>query len=561
MVSWAYTKVAALAAFAAVANAGANPFPPTIAKYNDSGAVCSFLKASPKDQASISLYIDNFENVGDTKLKELTFPVLILKYTDIVNFTNLLPAEVYNEMYSEKDIGKIQAYDGLVNFETNKFDLKLYKDYKEIDDKVIFNDYIALDTPDHKDSSHVDINFKVDRSGLYCVYIAPPTTLGLSELTVPITFKNPYGTLPYVLYVQYTQQKWLVIIGLAIFAYLFNYILRFKVGDDFSNLNSISLISRTVVFYVLIPYIILAATLAIIGFFENRYVSSRFWDTLYDLHTSALVIFTIVLNFFICLFAMGYGVVYYHRGNSRNYRMIPKRLFLKAKILLYVNLAAAILLRLFALVDTKKASTLDFASTGSEMPHISTDSKLLTIIFAAVASITGIMPFIWFIVSLVYYFKTKKVINTFPPSTDTEAPGSNSNEKTLTAFRRSILVIFVLPIATMLVIFPIYFHRVYKMMQGSMPDHIPKERETLELMILQVHIAESIWLDTKNWLLLFWAHYLNFFILVILIYFIWIKENNGLIVDPNANDPIEYADVAQYEISDDEGEATDDSPR
>lgn len=48
------------------------------------------------------------------------------------------------------------------------------------------------------------------------------------------------------------------------------------------------------------------------------------------------------------------------------------------------------------------------------------------------------------------------------------------------------------------------------------------------------------------------SSWVYFFTAVIAIFFIWIKDNNGLIIDRNVDDPIEYANVSQFDVSDSE---------
>ncbi|KAK6205168.1 uncharacterized protein RJT21DRAFT_13659 [Scheffersomyces amazonensis] len=502
-------------------------FTPHVNDYDINGASCGLVKkiSGSKDPAFIHAYVDNLYTTDESLIPTLKFPIIIFKYTDIANFTNLPTFTKYDSLYKED---KAELYKDLVDFETNKFKLDLAKD-AQFNEADIYNDYITLDNKD--DSEHIDVIFPVERSGFYCVYIAPPTDQSLTSVTIPVTFKNSYGNLGFTYYLENTQRIYVIIIACVFFGYLLNYILQFKVDDDFKNLNSVSLISRVLVFFVVLPYIFLNIYLWFIFFLLNRISESYLLNVLANFGIALGSTFQVVLNYFTLLFAMGYGVIYYHNGNSKNYRMMPQKSLSHASYLLIANL---VLLIAFIFLDINAVKANPFVNNRTDVEN----SKFVTRAHSALGFILSIISFLWLILSIVNYFKTKKIISKFPTGT---------NDKLITAFRRSILVIFVLPV---FIFFLSVGVLIYKLLHNiKLPTQGVSD---LEMEVFQIKIMETSLLESSGLLFVIWSEKLTFFLTIGLMYAIWVKDNTGVIYDPNANDPIEYADVSQYEISDEE---------
>lgn len=522
---------------------------PTIAHFKNSGAVCQLVTLKPSRPGTISLLIGS---VTSDKSKDEIYkvPVLIFKFSDLRNFTNLGPAEAYNELYSQGKDGKIEVYNNLVNFKDLRFDLNLYKDYESIDEAEIYNGYV---TTDKTDKDHYLIFFTPQRSGFYCVYVAPQVDLEISDLDIPIVFKSSTGYLNPIQYLVYSLEKILAVLGIFLFGYLLNYILKFKIGQDFKNMNSISLISRGIIFYLLLPYIFLVICSVFVYFLQNNWYTSALAVLV---HLSSILfalsfLFEVVFRYFILLFSMGYGVIYYHKGNSRNYRVIPARLLNRAKWLLIINSVAGLI---FAILSDSwgdvNSSPLKQYS-GLSVSNLPTNSSFIRYLTLVVSTIVGFAPLVWFSLSIYYYFQTKKVIAKFTP---VEEQGGFSNDQITSAFRKSILVIFVLPVFVFLLVGLLYVWRVVKMVKGHPIGDFPEERVPAEVLAYTILLTEQLLLDKRSWLGLIWTGILYLYFQIVLVYFIWIKGNNGIIVDSEGQDPIAYADVSQYEISEDENE-------
>ena len=118
--------------------------------------------------------------------------------------------------------------------------------------------------------------------------------------------------------------KYVIVLAIILFIYLLNYILKFKVGKDFKDLDSVSVISKAVIFsfipiyscqFLYVDWVIL----------ENNFFDTSKDSMLMNLAKQGAQFLSIAFNTYtICillLFSMGYGVIYYHNGNSHRYRL------------------------------------------------------------------------------------------------------------------------------------------------------------------------------------------------------------------------------------------------
>lgn len=504
------------------------------------GASCSPIKYTPnsKLQASISLEIEEAAVAKKDSKKDLKIPVLIFRYTDILNFTSIPPVDEYfydyEYFYGSAPAKEKEAFlKDLVNFDQNKFILNLEKGNKLHKDRI-FNDYI---TPDPKDTKHSKATLPIYESGVYCVYIAPPTNIDIKELTIPLNYQNSYGYLPYTEYLIYTQYKYIIAIGLVLAGYLFNYILNVRVGKDFKNLNSISIISKAVIFYLLVPIVLIFIATWFVCFIQNRYVPSGRHAGIFKLLKMTLTWaeynYLILLRFFLLLFAMGYGVIYYHNNGHKNYRELPARSMNKAVSLLIINVGMFSVREFLDYFGESIQSAMYGAVFSGDVAHINPHLNLsfIFIIHQVLNIGCEVFPFIWFVITLVHYFKTKKTIAKFPPLSTDSDESINANERVLKSFRQSILIIFVLPIVLG---FILGFIIAYHMINSHAYDFDGFDfngRESIALLVLEIKALEILTFDKFTILPAVWISILNVYLIIILLYVIWIRNNNGLAMD------------------------------
>jgi len=505
----------------------------------DYGASCSPIKYTPnsKMQASIELHIEQLESEDRSTLKDLKIPVLIFRYTDILNFTSIRPIEDYYYDYSYYfNEGSVDDqknfYKDVVDFKQNKFRLDLNNGHKLNKDRI-YNDYLTIDS---KDGNHMKAVLPVYESGIYCAYIATPVDSGIKKLSIPVNYQNSYGYLPYIQYIVYTQYKFIFTIGLLLTAYLFHYIIKFKVGKDFKNMNSISIISKALIFYLLIPILFLTIGDWFIDFIQNNYISSGRNASIFKFFKMTITWmdynFNIMLRFFILLFAMGYGVIYYHNNANQNYREMPARLVNKAVILFVVNVclfSVRELLDYFG--DSIESAMYGYAfSNGMQQmnPHFNPTSIFM--VHQIINLACEIFPLIWFVLSLIHYFKTKKTIAKFPPIPATTEGSVDANSRIIKSFRQSILILFVLPVflASIFGAFMVY-HVIHSNEYLDIPNTTGSE--DIAQLVISIKMLEILTFDKSAILPAVWVSVLNVYLTIVLIYAIWIRNDNELVME------------------------------
>lgn len=493
--------------------------------YQDQGVYCDLVSYDNKREASIGLRVDQLK-LKDEKLADtLKIPALILRYAHATNFSNMVSIEQFGKEYSAKK--------DLIPVKENKFDLKLADSSDKVDESKIFNGYLTK-----KDGAH----FKVKESGVYCVYIEPPTDVGISDLTIPIRITNSHGYLEYLKYVPYSQNKYGILIGLALTGFLFHYIVKNKLGENFQNLNEISLISKGVILFALIPFVITLIINTIVSFLSNTFSPSDSPSrllTFFALGSNYISnIYGNFSNYLLLIFSMGFGVIYYHKGSSRNYRKFPARL---NKISLYLLIISTVLTTaIFFVILLSGNGDLDNA-------FMATDSNSL--VSNVLMPLASAYYLVWFGFTFVYYFKTKKILSKFPPVDPNDGSAPEKNSKTISSFRRSILFIFLLPLVSMLVFIGLYAYRLYNFTFASNDlGMLNPDSSLLQYSVFSVKTMEMVLFDKLYLIGGQWLGYLNVYFTIIAVYFFWIKDNNGLVIDS----PPDYDEVSRFDISDDE---------
>lgn len=516
--------------------------------FDSHGAVCSLIKYNPssKHQAAISLYINGIEGTDQSAFQDVKIPVLIFRYLHAANFTDLVPLDEYVRKYRTR-LDKSKTPDPLPVAD-GKFKLSLATGYEKIDKEKIWNDYLTTISKDGSDESHVDIKLPIVESGYYCVYVAPPTDRGLSKIEIPVKFYNSYGNLSYLRYIIYSQLKYAIILGLVLAAFLIYSILKYKVGKDFSNLNNVSLISKGVIFYILLPYVGILILKLIVEGACNHYAPTDEPSFFLDFFRLGLSwcedAFQVFLEYILLIFVMGFGVIYFHKGTSRNYRKFPTYLTKLSIRLLAITLLILTITKL--LEHYTHTFTIVINDDGlndqiNTLTGIQSKSRLFYHIFSVISSFLSVA---WFILTIIYYFKTKKTINSFPPIDSSSEGSSDANSRIIKSFKRSILIIFFIPF-TLGVFFVIFsLIRLFKSFNGA---GYTSGSDRIQNTFIFFEAQEMIVFNKKVMVPMSWLGFSNVFLTVLAIYAIWIKDNNGLIID-NQN----YTEEPEFEISDDE---------
>ena len=507
-------KLLAILTLSAFTSAG------SVSNFQDFGAACSYLNSKESLPSKFTLRVDLAEDV--------TVPYLIFHYRDLLNFTNVPTMGSYFSKYEGSD-SRQKLYEQVL--EDGEFKLALNEGF-ELDQDKIWKGKVEKKAKRDDDSSESGVLIElIPKSGVYCMYIAPPP-----NTSVHLAVKQSHGYLPYINYLMYSQNKIAILIAIGLFAYLLHYTIQFKIGPNFSNLNSLSLISRAMVFYVLPPFILLWFIDLISGFVKNHVAeNNNYFFHLMDFSTVWLnQVISVMLQLFILLFSMGYGVIYCLR-ESQNYLNIPRNSQYIASALFFGNIVA-ISLWLLQLLFSRTRDPFSVLDNGI-VSRLNFENKL--IVFNLFVSI---FPLLWFITSMVFYFKTKKTLAKFPPVSSLEENAVVKNNQTVTSFRRSILVIFVLPVFISFLGIGIGIYKMLNSDMSSLTDLIPQTPQSpskqamLESVLMVAQMEMTLLTGFLVWAV--WTNYLNLFLTIGLIFAIWIKTNAGIVLVDEGFDEI-----------------------
>lgn len=375
----------------------------------DNGAICRWVQAKPNnDDSYIKLLVD--ETTAEYKI-----PGLIFNYEDIVNFALVPIVENFTDLYP-----------------TNKSEL--YPKMLDADGQFVVDaaDGHSVDTLGFWNGViDKEIIFPVADSGIYCVYIAPDP-IKVSDFELPVHFQSFYGNLDYSDYLSYKILQWNFIVLVASIAAL-QYFLRVKDTKGSRGLTPVEAVSNTLILLTLIPYIVEFLLVLLNLFIQNNLVAP------YQ-KTSFITIFRHICYFVmrICsvfdmyvalLFSMGLGVIYYYNDDAPNYRKFPLDWFKIATSFLLAHVLLTFLLDLFM-------------EWGGTVTSIGTTEPILTMSDAIfLFYMMYKFDFFWFILSVFFYFKTKKRITTaFSPNSDI-----GSTDNIVWAFKWTALAIWIIP--------------------------------------------------------------------------------------------------------------------
>lgn len=468
---------------------------------------------------------------------DLKIPVMLFRYDDILNFTTLPSMEEYRKGYAFNYSSTKLNWDNyflkdVVDFEENKFILDLYEGHNKIDRKRIYNGYLDVE----KKNRHSAVILNVFESGVYCAYIAPPIDRGIKMMIAPVkTFRSEFISSK-MLYANYSQTKYTLGIGILLAVYLINHISKF-IRDRQCDIRKIPIISKAVIFYVLLPFLSFISLEWIVIFIEihcnlNR-SKIRFYEYFRLTYQWIQPNWDILLRLYVLLFAMGYGVIYYIRGASRTFSKMPKRTMTLAWSLFIINIIV---------------TNIDHVHEN----HITSlkSCQLLTVyketfefICMLCSTCSFIFPSIWNFASFYYYFKTKNVIKQLPPKA-TETEGIDMNIRILTAFKHSQLIIAISPLIPLLSLI-ISGARTLVLLVLSLDTFISGEmilsveRSSREELIFLVKLENYKLLHLMKIAMVSfetWPRAIKIYVTIGLIYMIWIRTNNAFVIEDEKED-------------------------
>lgn len=451
--------------------------------------------------AFIKLHVEDFVTPQKESTKPLRLPTLVIHLTDIFNFTNIPLMEDFNGLSKDKKSRLI---------EEDKFMLIPKKDYNQ---QELLNSYLSLE-----DDDHGVLTFNVEKSGFYCVYIVPPPEL--SELKVPLIYHNSYGLLNYFEYVIYSQSAyWIIILALITFVLFRN--LFAGIGKNFENLNNISVISKVSVFYVLFPTLGFLLVLTINDFILNSYeVKPWFFVFTRIVIDDLIILISNVYGYMILLFCMGYGVLYYHR-KTKSFQQLPRANFRYANILLALNLGISSLVIINGIFVNSSSAVIIGPETFDARPSSTGES-----IDSFLRLFQGLIKFVVYVSSIRFGFKTMKVIREYPPYSSSVENYVEKNQNLAKAFKRSLYIIFLVPIYAVLAVSALI---MYSTIQDFSKDYSTHPEVTQDEIS---YIAQDLVINHGKYLYYqMWDMYLISIFIIISLYYLWVRGNQGLVID------------------------------
>lgn len=459
--------------------------------YDSRGSVCAPVYAEPGTEAFVevsirSLVVKESIRVPD-QLTKYEIPTLIIRRQDLMKLRNGLAWHSYDRLYEFDHDDLVISY--YFDNSTKSFNVDVKGD--PIDSLRYFNGNFSVTNP---------IKFPVSANDVYCVFILPPRKMGIKSLNIPVVFKNSYGYLSYPSHVVLQQSKLAMTIlfieaGLILLA-------AFK----YRKTSQLSEISKAVVFYIFVPFFTLNLVEMLSMMIKNRIEPTRL-DGVYFLIKTVILflrkLLYIFVDYWIILFAMGYGVVYLRA--PANQKILPSHLQKFANTLLILNLGALVVDDFIDLMFN-----YDFAS---DLPDdLSKLSPYINHNFLSTAQdvarfLMGIFPIVWFSFVCNYFLATKKTV------------GNKLNKK----FTITIVAAILIEIGVVL------FQVAYALTkEPQRPEPYTGKGNWPEIQSRLQAFEDKAIFNSGQQQAIFWVQDVNIQLLILLFYFFWIRDNSGL---------------------------------
>lgn len=445
--------------------------------YDTNGAVY-FPVYSSDSKSLISISIANLV-VSDTSIEKLEIPFAVFRYTDIAFYDNFPLFDDYLAHYSESLEKRGELYSSLVDFSRNRF-VTEQNDLKLGDVLGTPNIYSTFLTYNLRGNKVPNIDYLVEKSGVYCVYIAPPLDKGIQALSIPIHYKNSNGIVSVDKFRSFCYMKYSLYTGIILLLFTACYL--FKLNRDEVDITIVPIL-RDIVTYNFAPLVFVQAIDVLVNSYENKLYSSSLISHLEGVKTYIIPTLNTIINYYFwLLFSMGCGIVYSMRVDGMNQRQLPTYLAWRARI----HLIGDILLRCFFKIQ--------------------------------VISPLGFLLFIlWALHSIFYYFTTKKAIAKFPPFQD-----SGLSRVMTIKYKKSWFGIYSIPIMAWLLKMTVQFILYLAMLfyfNFKIQEIIKTERS--------ISIGHSKFDEEYIFKLpKFQEIYLSEYIIIIFIFYVWLSDKH-----------------------------------
>ncbi|KAK6462726.1 hypothetical protein DFJ63DRAFT_313855 [Scheffersomyces coipomensis] len=452
------------------------------------GATCAYVKndesATGLAEIAVRLNVLNVnENYDATTLK---FPVLLFKYTDRENFTNIPTLDEFRKYYKSDDI---EFGDDLIDSD-HKFRLDVAKG-KTLNEEELYNDYVMLYNSSFKGEPHMRASFKVKRSGLYCAYIATPAIDGPKRIIkLGIAFKNSFGDLSYYSHLLSSQMKYFVAIGSVLAVYFQFYTQRFRNQRD-SEAGS-KLIPVTIIRLVTMK--VFLDMFSLICFYASNY--ENIFNALFDLVSHWNSILNLLTYCFIYSIVSVYGPLCAITTKFDFNDPVPR--------------IWGILSALGVLLTEEFRDTFKNSYTARLFSDKETDLLFIS---------SQLVPIVWKVFIVASFRRTKKAMLI------------NNDTQYLKPLKHSLAFLIISPIIfTALTSFVFKTSFMQVLLFNPLYD-IPATIKSFKVVyfdLVNTSVTEVAKLDPNLNLASIWSKQLTIYANAIFLFFMWIKNNKGL---------------------------------
>lgn len=463
-------------------------------------STCGPVYVEPGTEAFIEVSIEAIsveKNIKDPD--QLKIPTLVVRHNDLMRFKSELTWSEYNpnllfEVYEDGD-------SDIFDKSKNKF--KVDVEGKSLESLAYFNGALTKSKP---------VKFPVPTTDVYCVFTVPHKS-DIKSVNIAVVYKNSYGYLAFPSYAFLQELKLALVFVFIEAALIFWSIYRSTIQSS----SNLSVVSRTVIFFIFIPFFILILLETVSLGLRNVSEPKRFGGLYFFLkaviHFARKILY-IYIDYWILLFAMGYGVIYYGKNTPGNHKIFPSRLQSFARILLSANIGVFIINELVtALLRTDFSADIPdaFSKLNPDIGY-----SFIYTLHDFGKFLLGVFPVIWF--GFVFYYFNESI--------------ALVNDPLKMKFKLSIILTLIIEIISV-VLMLIYSY--------SKTDKSPNRMR----MSHKYYVAQEdkAYFDNGQQKAIFWSQDANIQILILVFLLFWIRDNSGLGVKHPIQD-YELADQA-----------------
>jgi hypothetical protein len=434
---------------------------------------CKAVFSDGLNNASIEV---NFRSANSLTPLSDALSLFVLRVSDLDKFDNI---------FSLKELG----FDWLFEEPYGKIELK-----KEYQGKDVFN-YNGF--PDIGQL----VEIPIPTTGVYCAVI---TSGGSHELYIDVTPKHSYGYLPYSEYLKHTHRVVFLLLQVG-FWVLVGITMASK---GISSIRQVAIVPRSFLLYLYLPISIFTAVAIGHDRFANSAARSRSSEVYVHMLSFVDECLGIATKYFSLLVAMGYGTIYcmdfVGPQLPADYRTMPARFRSRCVNLFFINVVAYSV----TIVADKYSREINYCLDVWLEYYDNPPNYLAKNLVESLSQLIVVfMPLVWLVATTFYYVRTWRMVRHY--NVDATKP-----------FRLSALLLFVLPVVLSVVDL------------AAVSSLAPQSWDDLDFIHkYMVRDEKAYFLFVKVRALRAWVSHSYVILSMLLNYFIWIKDNRGIVTD------------------------------